>query len=164
MPFRSILTDPPNFKISPVGDIEQEGHMISVLIAENAATTQQVFVESILIYVYDEEFWEFSFTVSVIALDGGSEDFATQDSKIARGFIPARIRGSVLNLVCESLRLLLKIEKPDRVYRVTKGRDLPEKAMRKHHMITSVLVEAGYHVEEMGTDPIGRTFWLLVRN
>ncbi len=75
--FRPILSDPPNFKINPVGDFYQEGHMVSVFVAENAATTQQVFVEFTLVYVYDEEFWEFSFTISVVALDGGSEEFTS---------------------------------------------------------------------------------------
>ena len=90
--FRSVLRNPPDFKISPIGDVEQEGHIVSVLVAKNVATTQQVFVESILVYVYDAEFWEFSFTITVIALDRGSEDFTTQNRTIARGFIPSSIR------------------------------------------------------------------------
>jgi hypothetical protein len=162
--FRPIQFDPHNLKISPVGDLHQEGHMVSVLVAENEATTQQVFVESMLVYIYHEDFWEFSFTISVVALDGGSEDFTTQDSILARSFLPARIRGSILKLVCESLRVLLGIEEPYLIFRVTKGRNLPEKAMRKHHMITAVLAKAGYHVEETGTDRVGRTFWLLARD
>jgi hypothetical protein len=39
--------------------------MVSVLVAENVATTQRVFIESMLVYVYDEEFWEFSFTITL---------------------------------------------------------------------------------------------------
>jgi hypothetical protein len=162
--FRSVLRNPPDFKISAIGDDEQEGHMVSVLVAENVATTQQAFVESMLVYVYDAEFWEFSFTITVIALDEGSEDFTTQDRTIARGFIPSSIRKSIIGIVCTSLRLLLEIEKPARVYRVTKGRNLPKKAMRKHHLITAVLVQSGYHIEEAGTDEFRRTFWLLARN
>ncbi|MBV8737862.1 MAG: hypothetical protein JO007_11510 [Alphaproteobacteria bacterium] len=96
MVFRPILSDPPNWKISPVGDAAQEGHIVSVLIAENAETTQQVFVESMLVYVFNEEFWEFSFNIAVISLDGGSEEFATQNREIAKSFVPAEIRQSVV--------------------------------------------------------------------
>jgi hypothetical protein len=163
MAFRAVFRDQPAFELSDVADGDKYGYMISVLIAENAATTQRVFMDASLVHIYEQDFWEFSFTISVIALDGSCEEFATQDGRIASGYIPRKLRSFVLELVQISLRLLIGRVKPELVYRVTKGRDLPEKALRKHHLLTETLVECGYKVQESGTDQHGRTFWLCER-
>jgi hypothetical protein len=46
---------------------------------------------------------------------------------------------------------------------VTKGIELPQKALQKHLLVTEVLIGLGYHVMDMGTDDFGRAFWLMGR-
>jgi hypothetical protein len=161
--FRSVVQDAPAFEISEIADDEQCGYMVSLLISRNDLTNQDVYVDIKLVYVYDQDFWEFSFTISVISLDGGFEEFATQDSKMAAPYIPDGIRGTILIWVCLALKKLVAQVQPERVFRVTKGRNLPEKALRKHHLLTGALVECGYRVQETGTDPFGRAFWVCER-
>jgi len=69
----------------------------------------------------------------------------------------------VMLIVCASLLKLLAHVKPERVYRVTKARNLPREALRKHHLLTEVLVAMGYTMTDSGTDGWGRVFWIFER-
>jgi hypothetical protein len=66
-------------------------------------------------------------------------------------------------IVCAGLRALVGRVRPPVIYRVTKSRNPPEKALRKHILLTRVLEDEGYAVIESGTDPWGRRFWVLKR-
>jgi hypothetical protein len=104
---------------------------------------------------------EFSFEISVATLDSSGEAFSTQDRDIAKPYIPPDSRALVLQIVCEACRTLLAEVRPLRVYRVTKGRNPPPPALRKHHLITQTMESCGYSVTDHGTEPFGRVFWVL---
>lgn len=108
--------------------------------------------------------WEFSFGIDVIALDGSIEPFRTQERQMAAPFIPHDIRAEVMNVVCEGLKCLISGTKPDLVYWVTKDRNVPEKGMRKYHMLMETLVEMGYSLWRQGTDLAGRRFFSMRQN
>lgn len=69
-----------------------------------------------------------------------------------------------MDVVCASLKALIKQANPHQTYWVTKDRNPPENALRKYHLLAKVLHDEGYsHVGE-GTDPFGRHFWTMRRN
>ncbi|WP_448190100.1 hypothetical protein [Azospirillum sp. sgz301742] len=139
--------------------------MISEPLAFCSETGRLVTVDSRLVPAEygGASFWEFSFEIAVLSEDGSEESFTTQDREIARGYIPESVRSRVMDIVGQACRKLLDKERPSGLYRVTKGRSLPGKAMRKHETLTAVCVEAGYGVTQTGTDPAGRTFWAMSR-
>jgi hypothetical protein len=107
--------------------------------------------------------WEFSFSIDVFALDGCAQQFQTQDRQIAAAYIPAEIRGKVMDVVCHSLKVLVEHVDCAIIYRVTKDRDPHEKSLRKHHLLTEMLENAGYSLIDEGTDPFSRRFWIMQR-
>ena len=48
------------------------------------------------------------------------------------------------------------------IYRVTYGSHPSEEALRKHEILTAVIENEGYIVEENGTDEVGRSFWMMI--
>ena len=113
--------------------------------------------------ICEDPCWEFSFSIEVFALDGGIEPFSTQDRQIAAAYIPDEIRKDVMDVVCEGLKALINHAQCALVYRVTKDRDPVENGLKKHHLLTETLENAGYSVLEEGTDPFGRRFWIMRR-
>lgn len=110
------------------------------------------------------EFWEFVFQIAIACLDGTEPPFYTQQREIARNYIPEDVLPKVMEIACSSLSLLLTHVRPVRLYRVTKARNPPEKALRKHHLLTETLLSSGYAVAKTGTDFLGRMFWECIRN
>jgi hypothetical protein len=108
--------------------------------------------------------WEFSFEITVTSLDGDNPPFSTQDRAVAYGYIPSGIRPVVMHLVCLSFGALLGCVRPACVCRVTKARHPPEKALRKHQVLTSFLRGMGYEPIHSGTDRWGRLFWVFGTN
>jgi hypothetical protein len=161
--FISVLSDHPVFDISELADCGESGYVVSVLLAKDEETSRHVFVDAKLVYVHSAQFWEFSFTISVIALDEDFEPFATQDREMAAPYIPTDMRSAVIEIVRTALRVLVNHAKPAMIYRVTNGSGLPEKALRKHHLLTETLIEAGYDISHSGTDRFERTFWFFER-
>jgi hypothetical protein len=113
--------------------------------------------------ICEDPCWEFSFSVEVFALDGCIEPFRTQDRQIAAGYIPEEIRARIMDIVCHGLMALVERANCDLVYRVTKDREPTENSLKKHHLLTETLVNAGYSVLEEGTDPFNRRFWIMRR-
>jgi hypothetical protein len=109
------------------------------------------------------DFWEFSFEITVISWNDDYLPVSTMDRDIAANYIPANVRPRVMEIVCRSLRALIEHVQPERIYRVTKVRLPPAKAMPKHHLLTDLLVSCGYTVTRSGTDRWGRSFWLCER-
>jgi hypothetical protein len=105
-------------------------------------------------------YWEFSFEITVASLDGSEAPFSTQDRNIAYGYIPRGIRHRVMEIVCGALEALIRHVRPVRIYRVTKTINPPEKALRKHNLLTDVLQALGYRVTRCDKDRWGRIFWV----
>ncbi|MEH2547124.1 hypothetical protein V1283_003769 [Bradyrhizobium sp. AZCC 2262] len=110
-----------------------------------------------------EPCWEFSFSIDVFALDGCIEPFRTHDRQMAAPYIPAEIRGKIMDVVCHGLLALIEHANCGLIYRVTKDRDPTENSLKKHHLLTETLENAGYSVLDEGTDPFDRRFWLMQR-
>lgn len=105
--------------------------------------------------------WEFSFDMYVHWLDDSEPDFKTQERNSAYHYIPAEIRASVVPAVCLCVAPLVEACSPLSIYRVTKGRNLQEKALQKHHIIAERFNDLGYGTEETGLDRSGRMYWLM---
>lgn len=159
-----ILVGPP-FR-TRIDDDPEKGQTVTIPLAQVTATDQIVSVDSHLAetVIDDEQFWEFSFEITVTSLDGGWESFSTQDRDTAANFIPVEIRHLVMDAVCASFRSLLQRVRPYKVYRVTKARNPDEKVLQKHHLLTQVLLDSGYSLVQQGTDAYGRAFWLFQRD
>jgi hypothetical protein len=107
--------------------------------------------------------FDFSFLIAVAPLDGCGESFETQDGRITKKYIPSDLRPQIVSLVRDCLRSLIGKVQPEVIYRVLKGRNAPEKCLRKHHLITDTLSDLGYRVHDHGTDAYGRLFFVMRR-
>jgi len=105
--------------------------------------------------------YELSFSVVVLSESDSEAPFKTQDRAIARNYLPDDLCKLIMPIVCASIRSLVENVNPSWIYRVTKGRDLPAKAMEKHILVTGALQSCGYVISDEGTDRHQRTFWLL---
>ncbi len=107
--------------------------------------------------------YEFSFSILVTTVDGTELPFETQDYRMTRPFIPDEARPYIIPSVINAAKALVEEVKPDLIYRVTKSRGQPVKALRKHELITSALEDMNYEIDEVETDPSGRRFWSMKR-
>ena len=106
--------------------------------------------------------YELKFEI-VIAGDEADEVFVTQDRYMARGYLPAEVIPMVMPCVCGAIGALVETVQPAVIYRVTKATQPPDKALRKHQMVTERLVELGFRVHDSGTDEFGRQFWAMTQ-
>ena len=152
---------PEHFTVEHRGD----GACVSVGLAESDDGLRGVSVDVWLCPFESEDgqtVYEFSYEIVVASYDRSEETFATQDRNMARGYIPDEIRHFIVPCVQSALVELVESVAPEFIYRVTKGRQLPDKALYKHHLITDTLQQLlGYVVVDEGTDSLGRTFWLF---
>lgn len=110
-------------------------------------------------------FFEFSFEIAVLSLDGTMESFATQNPRVAAEYLGEIDRAYVRRMVAACyVRLIEEIGPSATIYRVTKmPLSAGAKPMAKHDFLTAALEDAGYRVDEAGTDALGRGFWLMRR-
>ncbi|MDF1721945.1 MAG: hypothetical protein P1U65_14835 [Minwuia sp.] len=106
---------------------------------------------------------EFAFSIIVDQSDAELPSFETQDRKSLLRFLPPEFRQPLLDTVLVCVRHLIADVAPIRIFRVTKTRNMPSKAMRKHDLITSVMQSNGYTVIDDGLDRAGRRYWMLQR-
>ena len=156
--FRSILIREPPLEICEDDDL---GYTIVVPLGRCSETNRIVSVDSHLSPL--DDFWEFSFEITISSLDDTDPPFSTQDRTVASNYIPLDVRPNVMLIVCASLLKLLAHVKPERVYRVTKARNPPQEGLHKHHLLTEVLLAMGYTMTDSGTDGWGRVFWIFER-
>ncbi|TXN61204.1 hypothetical protein FV228_21470 [Methylobacterium sp. WL18] len=145
-------------------------HVVLVPVAYCAVTDRLVQVESRLTDTQAvlwrrklTRFHEFSFTILVVSLADDTPTYETQDRTYARPYLPDACRPFVMPIVAASLRALVAHVRPWLIYRVTKSRNPPEKALRKDLFLTRTLEDEGYAVVETGSDPWDRRFWILSR-
>lgn len=164
MAFYSILRSPPH--VIHVEDGENGGRIVQVAIARGFDENRIVSLvcELAEAVVDDKIHWEFTFSFDVFAIDDSVEQFRTQDRQTANAYIPMEIRGKIMGVVCECLKALTNDVKPTLVYWITKDRDLPEKGMKKYHMLRQVLQTIGYSPLRNGTDPHGRYCSIMHKN
>jgi hypothetical protein len=148
-----------------VVETTDDGFIVSVGLAESVDGDRQVAVEISLCPAdwQGTQIHELSFQIAVSSLDGCEEPFTTQDRTAARGYLPEEVGDLVVPSVCAAAEELSNVVNPPFIFRVTKGRGLPEKALYKHHLITDTLLGIGFEVVQTGTDELGRLFWLLER-
>lgn len=106
---------------------------------------------------------EFAFSVLIDWPDGEYLPMETQDRTIVAHYLPAGLREPLLGAVLQSCAVLLADVKPRWVYRVTKHRNMPAKALRKHDRITEIMRSCGYGLLDEGLDAFSRRFWMLER-
>ncbi len=113
--------------------------------------------------ISDRSFHEFVFSVLIDWPDGDHLPMETQDRSIVTHYLPAGLRAPMLDAVLQSCAVLLADVEPRWIYRVTKHRNMPAKAMRKHDRITETMLSCGYGLLNEGLDPFARRFWILER-
>jgi hypothetical protein len=107
--------------------------------------------------------WEFTFDMYAEWVNESEPAFKTMDRNMAYGYVPDAARPWIMPAVCHGIEALVRDVNPVSIYRVTKRGDMPEKALRKHHMITRKFSELGYVNVDSGTDFIGRPCWTMSR-
>jgi hypothetical protein len=112
---------------------------------------------------HDQDTFELSFGFTVADLEEGFGPYVTQDRHEVRRYFGAHTTVHVMPTVCEAVRALIDVVQPYAIFRVTKGRRLPQKAMAKHLAISEVLTDLGYEVQDSGVDGLGRLYWLYAR-
>jgi len=162
-----ILGVPTSFSVEGDGDA---AHMVLVPVAYCEVTDRLDQVESRLSDMQATlprlditSFHEFSFTILIVSLSDDAPTFETQDRTYARPYLPDACRPLIMPIVAACLRVLVAHVRPRVIYRVTKSRNPPEKALRKDVLLTQTLEQEGYVVIETGTDLWGRRFWVLRR-
>ncbi len=159
----NLLLDcvPDHFEV----DHDDDGFVITVPACECDSGATYITLDCRLDRMPDHiaETYEFSFSFTVSDLDGGMLPFRTQDRYEVERYFDGNTREYVLPTVFAAIDGLVDHVQPAYIFRVTKGMELPQKAIQKHLLVTEVLLDLGYHVVDMGTDEFGRTFWLMGR-
>jgi hypothetical protein len=117
------------------------------------------------LYPFEEQgvqMHEFQFAISVADLET-EEAFETYQRDIAKGFIPDEVRPLVIEIVCSTIPTLVEHVQPMSIYRVTNATRPPEKALRKHEMVTKRFQDCGFEITQRGADRAGREFWVMER-
>jgi hypothetical protein len=81
------------------------------------------------------------------------------DREGARPYVDDDLRPWVMPCVCAAIRSLVEKVQPASIYRVTKVQQPPDKALRKHELVTKTLLEIGFALKDAGTAPCGGVFW-----
>jgi hypothetical protein len=152
---------PDNFDI----DTDSDGHICSVLVCECDEKGVYLTLDCRLSPMPDHEpgTFEFSFGFTKADIEGAGEAYFTQDRDEVRAYLAGLPVDHILPTVREALCALVEHVQPAYIYRVTKGRSLPQKAMVKHQMVTDTLYGLGYSQVDAGTDRFDRTFWFMSR-
>lgn len=104
---------------------------------------------------------EIVFQISVVSDDDSEPAFTTQMRDIARAYLPDACIPHIMEIVCESCRLMIEQSKPELIYFVTKEAVREPKALAKYEKVNAVLKAIGYVIYELDEDAMGRTFWKL---
>lgn len=107
------------------------------------------------------EFFEFGFQYNITADFGQPPIHETMDRTEALEFVPEDARDLVLQIVQSACIRLLTTLRPPYLYRVAYTPSQPEKAQRKHALITFAAEAAGYEIVDEGTDRCGCRFWFM---
>lgn len=108
-----------------------------------------------------EPYFEFSYEIAIVDQIDPNRSFATQDRFEVRRLISDQLAQSLRASVIDACRVLFEEVRPTLVYRVTKARKPPARALEKHHEITDLLSTMGYTVILQGYDVFGRYHWLM---
>jgi hypothetical protein len=128
--------------------------------SENGETIVSLKCEAKLVDLEDRCFYEFSFHLLVVP-DPANRDEVLElwSPATAANYIPEETRKLLLPTICECYKALVQNINKMPIYRVTYGTgDVP----KRNQSLTNILENAGYEVEETGTDDFGRTFWMMV--
>ena len=145
-------------------EFDGERHYIATPIAESEDSRRKVEVLTSL-YPFQRDgypFHEFQFAIAVTDLET-DEVFETCERDMAKGYIPDDARNDVMGCVCAAIPALVEEVQPVAIYRVTKATRPPEKALKKHDLVTQRFQECGFRVTQRGTDRVAREFWVLER-
>ncbi|MCA3083108.1 MAG: hypothetical protein ING69_10690 [Rhodocyclaceae bacterium] len=143
---------------------ENGDELVLTLLSFDEAEGRAVYLRTGLSPVTHEgrSFHELWFDIYVVYDDDRSPD-SIQNGLFTKGLISDDVRWLVFMFVMESVGILIEEIGPKEIYRVVKLAGLPDKAMRKHHMLTSALEELGYYVFKSGLDTMDRECWFMRR-
>lgn len=160
--FQSILPDNPKLEVE---QDEDGNYVIAVPLALHNIDQRLVnLVCEIEPFILDdEETFQFLYSIQIIALNDDFEPFETMESAIARPYIPNDIRGRIVDLVLDCVRLFVEELEMSKIYMVAKEGDLPEKALRKHGRLIQTFEELDFYLDVEGEDPSGRLTWTMRR-
>lgn len=157
--FEPTLDDaPPQFFEA----LEENANYVQYRIAYCPESDRDLLLNCVMIAYRDGDgvpIHEFKFEFAVVSNDGAYESFRTMERDRAARFIPASIRSQIMDSVETGLAMLVEAIRPKRLFRVTKSRNTPEKALAKHHRLTRLLHRCGYRIYDAGIDVFGRNYW-----
>jgi len=160
--FQSILEDHPKLQVERD---DNDNYIVAIPLAVETNDQRLVnLVCEIEPFVLDEEeTFQFLYSIQIIALNDDFEPFETMESAIARPYIPNDIRDRIVDLVLDSVRLLVVKIPMSKIYMVAKEGKLPDKAFKKHARLIETFEELGFYLDIEGYDPSGRRVWTLRR-
>jgi hypothetical protein len=99
--FASILGPNPE---TPIESLPDGNHVISVPFSQHATDGRVAFFETLVgpAEIDGLMYCEVVFQIKVISLDGGSEEFTTQVSEVARPYIPHELRQTLFARSCDA--------------------------------------------------------------
>jgi len=138
--------------------------LVVVLLSFDEMEGKSVFLRTCLSPVNDQgrSFHEFWFDIYVV-YDDGRSPASIQNGQFTKLLIPEGLRPHVVSFVAESTRRLVDEVNPGEIYCVVKSAAMPNKAMRKHLILTKELENMGYFVSEKGLDSANRECCFLRR-
>jgi hypothetical protein len=152
---------PDSFEIEPDGD----GFVVTIPVLSGVEGFRYVALAIRLDRIPNglEGVFEFSYGFEISDLEGNELSYFTQDRYDIERYFDGLSREHVLPTICSCLTELVEAVQPSYIYRVAKGRSLPDKAMAKHHLVTETLLGLGFEVVQTGTDDFDRLFWSMSR-
>ena len=130
--------------------------------SDDGKTIIAVECQANLISFEEQVFYEFCFYISVTPVDESSEEITDiWAPEAARQYIPLETKKLLLPIVGECYKAFIREIDKLPIYRVTYASNPSEEALQKHDFLTAIIENAGYVIEETGTDEIGREFWMM---
>jgi hypothetical protein len=162
MPFQPLITD-----VISADEVEvlKFGGNLEVTVpfaeSEDGDTIVSIVCLGKRVSYEDRVFWDFSFKIAVTPDPQDPEEvLEIWTPAAAAPFIPATARPHILATVAECYKALVRDAGKLPIYRVCYPTD--GQIPRRNELLTTTLEDAGYEVEESGTDESGRAFWMMV--
>ena len=112
-------------------DEENRRYYVDYRIATCAETDRDLYLSCVLIEAWKDGvfFHEFKFEIALITNDESEHPYRMMERDLVSRYLPSDARPRVMGLVASGRSILISTVRPDRIFRVTKQRNLPDKAL-----------------------------------
>jgi hypothetical protein len=143
---------------------ENGDELVLTLISLDEAVGRSVFLRTGLSPIkYEGNFFhELWFDIFLVYDDDRATE-SIQNGLFTKQLLDEDVRWLILMSLKDAVKILVTEIEPIEIFRVAKAADLPEKAMRKHYLVTGCLENLGYYVLDSGFDASNRPSWRMRR-